>query len=142
MAAIDPDALMVALVLAPTTYSRNRFFALYHDPAARRARRRAATLRSVVRHLGGSADAADVAITPAEGGGAVLTYEVPALGLKRRIALEALELAVVRFAVARALGGEAAPPPALRPELSDGPRIDAALARLLPEDPRRSTQAS
>ena len=142
MAVIDLDALMVALVLAPATYSRNRFFALYHDPAARRARRRAAMLRSVVGHLGAGSGAAGVAVAPAEGGCAVLTYEVPALGLKRRITLEALELAVVRFAVARARAGDAAPPPALHPEHSDGPQIDAALARLLPEDPRQSTQPS
>ena len=33
MRAIDREALLVALVLAPATYSRNRFFHLYVDPA-------------------------------------------------------------------------------------------------------------
>ena len=136
---IDLDALLVALVLAPGTYSRNRFFGLYTDPSARRARRRASMLRGVVRHL--AADAAGVALAPGEGGGAVLTYEVPTLGLKRTMALEALELAVVRFAVARAQGADAPPPAALRPELSDGRQIDAALARLLPEGAQASQDA-
>jgi hypothetical protein len=31
-AKIDRDALLCALVLAPTTFARNRFFALYTEP--------------------------------------------------------------------------------------------------------------
>ena len=135
---IDLDALLVALVLAPTTYSRNRFFGLYVDPSARRARRRASMLRSLVRHLAG--DAEGVALAPGADGGARLTYEVPALGLKRTVTLESLELAVVRFAVARAQEAGAPPPAAIRPELSDGPQIDAALARLMPEGTLQDTQ--
>ncbi|WP_438017327.1 hypothetical protein WMF18_42285 [Sorangium sp. So ce315] len=99
---IDLEALFVALVLAPSTFSRNRFYALYTDPATRRVRRRAALLRSIVRQLVAGADRAGLA--PAASGGALLTYDVPSLGLKRTAALDALELAVLRIAVARGKG--------------------------------------
>ncbi|WP_437714393.1 hypothetical protein WMF45_49715 [Sorangium sp. So ce448] len=144
---VDLEALLVALVLAPSTFSRNRFFSLYADPEARRVRRRAALLRSIVRQLVAGADRAGLA--PAASGGALLTYDVPSLGLKRTAALDALELAVLRIAVARGAvpraeqpGGEgvasssatgAALPHALLPEPADTSRIERALARLLPE---------
>lgn len=153
---VDPEALLVALVLAPATFSRNRFFSLYADPEARRVRRRAALLRGIVRQLVGGAGRAGLA--PAACGGALLTYDVPSLGLKRTAALDALELAVVRFAVARG----ARPPPedqddrrpagsatgvstlprALFPEPADTTRIERALARLLPDDGRRGDDAA
>ncbi|WP_437589842.1 hypothetical protein [Sorangium sp. So ce1000] len=143
---IDLEALLVALVLAPSTFSRNRFFSLYADPEARRVRRRAALLRSIVRQLVAGADRAGLA--PAASGGALLTYDVPSLGLKRTAALDALELAVLRIAVARDAvprvgqgdSGDAAPssaagaplPHDLLPEPADTSRIERALARLLP----------
>ncbi|WP_437780063.1 hypothetical protein [Sorangium sp. So ce1097] len=155
---IDLEALFVALVLAPSTFSRNRFYALYTDPATRRVRRRAALLRSIVRQLVAGADRAGLA--PAASGGALLTYDVPSLGLKRTAALDALELAVLRIAVARGKGtlfgpqeagpqevapqeGATAPqgpaaasalPRDLLPEPADTSRIERALARLLPEE--------
>ena len=46
----EHDALLVALVLDPSTYSRNRFFDLHNSPVFRRVRRRASLVRSVVRH--------------------------------------------------------------------------------------------
>lgn len=151
--AVDPEALLVALVLAPSTFSRNRFFSLYADPEARRVRRRAALLRSIVRQLVAGADRAGLA--PAASGGALLTYDVPSLGLKRTAALDALELAVLRIAVARGAvpraeqpaGGDAAPssatgaalPHDLLPEPADSSRIERVLARLLPEGKRGGT---
>ncbi|WP_437278724.1 hypothetical protein WME90_47240 [Sorangium sp. So ce375] len=145
---VDLEALLVALVLAPSTFSRNRFFSLYADPEARRVRRRAALLRSIVRQLVAGADRAGLA--PAASGGALLTYDVPSLGLKRTAALDALELAVLRIAVARGAvpraeqpgGGDAAPssatgaalPHDLFPEPADTSRIERVLARLLPEE--------
>ncbi|WP_437676018.1 hypothetical protein [Sorangium sp. So ce131] len=142
---IDLEALLVALVLAPSTFSRNRFFSLYTDPETRRVRRRAALLRGIVRQLVSGADRAGLA--PAASGGALLTYDVPSLGLKRTAALDALELAVLRFAVARGAPAPAAEqdgppsgpaagaalPPDLLPEPADTSRIERALARLLPE---------
>ena len=138
---IDPEALLVALALDPTTFSRNRFFGLYTEPAARKVRSRAAQLRNVVWHLLGGAGAQGVVVSPTEADGALVSYEVPALGLKRTAALDALELAVVRFVLARAANGRALPP-ALQPDPSDGPRIEAVLARLLPEEELRGSQAS
>ncbi|MGK3988879.1 hypothetical protein WME99_37900 [Sorangium sp. So ce136] len=145
---IDLEALLVALVLAPTTFSRNRFFSLYTDPETRRVRRRAALLRSIVRQLVAGADRAGLA--PAASGGALLTYDVPSLGLKRTAALDALELAVLRIAVsrgaapgagqqgddvARTSSATGAPlPQDLLPEPADTSRIERALARLLPEE--------
>jgi hypothetical protein len=146
---VDLEALLVALVLAPSTFSRNRFFALYADARARRVRRRAAVLRGIVRQVSAGVERAEA--TPSAQGGASLTYEVPALGMKRTAALDAFELSVVRFALERGLtgaqadeaesaGGQANPalaallPPALFPEPSDVLRIERALARLMPDD--------
>jgi hypothetical protein len=52
-AAPDPEALVVALTLAPATWSRNRFFELYKDASVRRARRRATLVRCVAADLAG-----------------------------------------------------------------------------------------
>ena len=46
----EHDALLVALVLDPSTYSRNRFFDRHNNAVFRRVRRRASLVRSVVRH--------------------------------------------------------------------------------------------
>ena len=56
-----------------------------------------------------------------------LGYEVPSLGLKRKVLLDPLELALVRFAMARARDVEA--PPADDPDRNLG---ESALARLAP----------
>lgn len=120
--AIDRDALLAALVLDPATFSRNRFFELYKDPEIRRVRRRAALVRGVVRH----AASAPVELSPADGERVALSYEMPELGLRRRVLLEPLELSLVRFATARARGALPAGDP-------DRARVEAALARLAPE---------
>lgn len=120
----DPEALLCALVLAPDTWSRNRFFRMYEAPSARRARRRAFHVRSVLGHLrarGG--DLSD--ILPEAGGGEedlVVSIDVPSLGLVRRTRLAPLELALVRYALA--VGDEAA-------RARDRDRVERCLARLL-----------
>jgi hypothetical protein len=48
---VSPDGLLCALVLAPDTFARNRFFGLYEDPVMRRTRRRAYHVRAIVRQL-------------------------------------------------------------------------------------------
>jgi hypothetical protein len=121
-AVLDREALLAALVLDPATFSRNRFFELYKDPEIRRVRRRAALLRGVVRHVA----AANVEIAPDEGDRLAMSYELPALGLKRRVLLDPLELALVRYAMARARGP-------VGPDDPDRARVEAALARLAPE---------
>jgi hypothetical protein len=130
--AIDREALLVALVIAPATYSRNRFFSLYADPEVRRVRRRASQIRSIVRHVAGAnprEQGEALRVAPARGDRVVLTYAVPALGLRRTAILDPIELSLVRFAIAR--GGEGAP----GPEDPDRARIEAALRRLAPEVP-------
>jgi hypothetical protein len=128
--ALDPEALLAALVIAPGTYSRNRFFELYRDPDLYRVRRRALQLRSIVRHVTRANPAEPgetVSFAPGEGDRVALTYVVPALGLRRTALLDPIELSLVRFAMARA--ERAADPPADDP---DRARIEAALARLAP----------
>lgn len=140
----DLEALLVALVLSPATYSRNRFFELYKDPAVRRARRRASVVRSVIRHLSpgagrGGDQGAIVSSTTLPSGRVELTYFVPALGLRRTTTLDPLEAALVRYVTARVKSGGA--------ELSGAPddpvdrhSIEAALRRLAPSalDPQPS----
>jgi hypothetical protein len=99
---IDRDGLLCALVLAPTTFARNRFFALYTEPWARRTRSRAAQLRTIVRHLAALTPKPELhELLPLEDGGAVVRYGVPDLHFERTAILEPLELAVVRFALSR-----------------------------------------
>jgi hypothetical protein len=127
---IDREALLAALVLAPATYSRNRFFALYQDPDLYRVRRRASQLRSIVRHVTRADPAAPgerVSFAPAAGDRVELTYAVPALGLRRTALLDPIELSLVRFAMARASSAAGLPPGD-----PDRARIEAALARLAP----------
>lgn len=52
---IDPEGLLAALVIAPGTYPRNRFFFLHKDPVVKRVRRQSAQLRGLVRYLMGGA---------------------------------------------------------------------------------------
>jgi hypothetical protein len=102
-AEVDRDALLCALVLAPMTFARNRFFALFTEPWARRTRSRAAQLRTIVRHLSAyEKTKAEVReMRPCEDGGVVMRYGVPDLSLERTAMLEPLEIAVVRFALSR-----------------------------------------
>lgn len=130
--AIDPEALLVALVLSPATYSRNRFFDLYKDPEVRRIRRRASHLRSIVRQVTGGRAARGalgegVHVAPAAGGRVELGYEVPALGLRRTVVLDPLEMALIRFALSRAAGAGM-----LAADDPDRARVEAVLARLSP----------
>jgi hypothetical protein len=137
----DLEALLVALVLAPATFSRNRFFDMYADPAVRRVRRRAAHVRSIVRQLlmtdtPEAGEALPFTVQGAAGGRVELAFYVPSLGLRRTTTLDPVELSLVRFALARASGrggGEARD--ALPPEDPDWMRIEAALRRMTPVAP-------
>jgi hypothetical protein len=127
--AIDRDALLAALVLDPATYSRNRFFDLYKDPAVHRIRRRASQIRSIVRQVTGAdpkGAGERLLFSPKDGDRVELSYTVPALGLRRTALLDPLELSLIRLALARA--GAAGP----APDNPDRVRVDAALARLAP----------
>ncbi len=98
----DLDGLLCALVLAPGTYSRNRFFRMFEGAGARRARRRATHVRSVLRSLRDRGSAADVlpdTDVSALTGDVEISFQVPSLGLTRRTRLAPLELALVRYAM-------------------------------------------
>ncbi|MDI1448416.1 hypothetical protein [Polyangium sp. 6x1] len=139
----DLEALLVALVLVPGTYSRNRFFALYTDLEAARVRRRAKLLRSVVAEVTQSDPARRghiVAIDERDDGGATFTYVVPSLNLRRTTTLSELELSIVRYALACRAGAiaKATPPDekAFAPLGEDDPvraRIEDTLRKLAPD---------
>jgi hypothetical protein len=138
----DLDALLVALVLVPGTYSRNRFFALYTDPAAARVRRRAKLLRSLiaeVTHTNPARRGHIVAIDEREDGGATFTYVVPSLNLRRTTTLGELELAIVRYTLSRRapeIASRAPDEKAFAPLGEDDPvraRIEDAVRRLAPD---------
>jgi hypothetical protein len=101
-----PEALLCALVLAPKTYSRNRFFGLYTDAALSRIRRRASRIRGVLRQLlgEGKPKAELLGEQDAADGQWLLKYRLPELGFSRTIAFSALEAALVRYALNRADG--------------------------------------
>jgi hypothetical protein len=96
---IDLDGLLVALVLVPHSYPRNRFFGLYKLPAARRVRRRAARLRSLVREL--RDDACQVKLERV-GDETRLRYVLPEVDSRRTAYLNEVELALVKLTLARA----------------------------------------
>ena len=118
---IDRDALLCALVLAPSTYSRNRFFSLYQDEELRSVRRRASIVRGLVRQL--VSRAVEPRIEQLADGWVRMVVDLPDLALKRTTRLLPLELSLVRYLIARARGTKA-----------DDERgsIEAALARLGP----------
>lgn len=128
----DREGLLAALVLAPATFSRNRYFEMYRDPAVRRVRGRAMLVRGIVRHLSAAwaSEGAVVGASPIGEELVEVSYEVPALGLRRTSRLEALEAALVRYALWRS-GVDIAP---LRLDAGDRERIEAALQRLAPDE--------
>jgi len=138
----SPEALLVALVLAPGTFSRNRHFHLFEQAALKRARRRARELRGIVRDLtepwrapGAAADGARTAspvpdqVEEREVEGAIhLEYRVLALDFRRRAVLSRLEAAAVHYALAKSGRGVLSE--------DDRRQVEAALLEL---DPGRMT---
>ncbi len=101
---VDLDALLTALILAPRTFSRNRFFWLFERPEAHKVRRRAARVRGILRQLTGTPKpAAEIVGERVLADGQVhLRYRVDELGYTRTAALSALEAAILRYAMHRA----------------------------------------
>jgi len=104
---VDPEALLCALVLAPATYSRNRFFEMYQHVEARSVRRRAAYVRGVIRQLLGRGlpRARVVGEQVLRDGRVLLRYDIPEVKFSRAIALSALEAAILRYALHQAGAG-------------------------------------
>ena len=123
-ASVEPDALVVGMTLVPGFLSRNRSFALFEDPMVRRAKRRAALLRGIVRQLAGAVGVVEGLEVVADTGARELRYRVPGLGVDRRAILTDVEYSCVAYLAGRArVAG-------LRAEPEDRARIDAALRRL------------
>ena len=121
---IEHDSLIVGMTLVPGLCSRNRSFALFEDPEVRRARRRSAVIRGIVRQLAGAQGHVEGLVVVGAGDAFELRYRIPVLRIERRAQLTEVELACVRFLAGRA--GVAA----LHPSEEDRARIDAALRRL------------
>jgi hypothetical protein len=101
---VDTDALLCALVLAPRTFSRNRFFDLFEKPEAKRIRRRAARIRGIIRQLSGVGR--HQAVITGErvlgDGRVVIRFTIGDLDIRRTAALTRLEAAALHFALHRA----------------------------------------
>jgi hypothetical protein len=121
---VNPDGLLCALVLAPDTFARNRFFGLYEDPVLRRTRRRAYHVRGILRQLLGQGKEKALLIGrfDLDDERVLLRYRVENVKLVRTTALSALESAVLSFALNRAGQGD------LDPE--DRARVERALESL------------
>jgi hypothetical protein len=97
---VDLDALLVALVVVPNSYSRNRFFNLFRAAPAKRVRRRAARLRSLISELC-RRDIDTFEVDTNARGGACLRYRLVGLDVRRTAKLSETELAIVVHAVER-----------------------------------------
>lgn len=100
---VDLNALLAALILAPRTFARNRFFTLFQNPEAAKIRRRAARVRGILRQLTGTPKpAAEIIGERVLSDGQVhLRYRVDELGYTRTAALSSLEAATLRYAMHR-----------------------------------------
>ena len=116
----DHDALLCALVLAPDTFARNRFFDLFEQPDVRRLRRRASRVRGILRQLTSGAEVTGE--LELADGRRLLRYRIAELNLSRTAALSPLEAAALRFSLARTR----------RTPVDPGDRaiVETALARL------------
>jgi hypothetical protein len=122
---VDPEALLCALVLAPRTFPRNRFFGLFEDPTNRRIQRRAKRVRGIIRQLiGHGQPAAEVTGELVLDDRVLLRYHVPELNYERTTSLTPLEAALVQYALGRAINRS--------PEGEPTERVERALKRLEP----------
>lgn len=95
---VDLRGLLVALVLVPQSYPRNRFYELYRQPEARRVRRRAALLRGVIADL--THGASEVTVERGQDF-VILRYQLHDVGVRRVSRIDDDELAVVKLALDR-----------------------------------------
>lgn len=129
----DPDALLVALVLAPATFSRNKFFEMFEDDALAHARRRAQIVRSVIKELTepwphpGEIPSHPKPIIEEEverDGELHLTYRVEEFDYRRSAVFDKIETAAFRYALHRAGKGEI--------RVEDRTLVESCLAKMNP----------
>ncbi len=120
----EGEALVVGMTLVPGLLSRNRSFALFENPEVHRARRRATLLRGIVRQIAGAQGAIDSIRVARVAARIELSYQLPAMKMRRQALLNEVELACVRYLAERAsVAG-------FRATEEDRAAIDAALMRL------------
>lgn len=131
----DAEALLVALVLAPATFSRNKFFEMFQEEDLKAARRRAQIIRSIIKDLTEpwphpgefpSHPRPHIEEEVERDGHLHLTYRVDEFDFRRNAILSRVEAAAFRYALHRA-GFRT-----LSPE--DRNVVEAYLARLNPLD--------
>ena len=122
----DADSVLCAAALEPERLSRNRHFSLFSHPALRKAHSRAQSLRHLARLLRATAHAFDDLHLEKHGPRTHLVYRDDAISLTRRIALEPLELSLLRVLI----GGAAPGADALQPSEPDHRRVHVALMAL------------
>lgn len=129
-----PDALLVALILAPHTFSRNKFFSLFEKGERRRIRRRAQAVRSIISDLSEPWPLPDrsqqakavIVVQEISSEGLYLVYRVEEFNYERTARLDSLEAATLKYALSRIGLMDCAP--------NDRARIEAALSELRPPD--------
>lgn len=121
---VHPDAVLSALVLAPTALSRNRFYALHDNPAMKRIRKRARRVRGVIRQLLGQGreKGVEVGRRVLDDDRVLLRFNVESLSYSRTVSLSALEASLVGYALYRAEGRQL--------DDEDKERVERALGRL------------
>ena len=119
-----PSGLRTLPARRSWTYSRNRFFRMFEDAGARKVRRRATHVRSVLRSLRDRGTAADVLPAARAGDDEIeISLVVPSPGLRRTTRLSPIEVALVRYALK--VGSDTT-------RAEDKSTVEGALARLPP----------
>ena len=102
------DGLLCAMVLAPRTYARNRFFRLFELPDYARVRQRAKHVRGLIREvLGVGSRKAEIIGTQVLDDRVLLKLCVQGLNYERTTSLTLLEWSLVNYALCRAEGARA-----------------------------------
>jgi hypothetical protein len=129
---VDPDALMVALIVAPGVYARNRMFSLFEEAPMKAARKRASLVRGIVRQwMTYRREELRVCFAPGSSGilgdcSVRLTYTIESVRLRCDVSLTELEAACLRYVASRG------PKAVLEPNAADATRVQEMLQRLAP----------
>jgi hypothetical protein len=129
---VDPDAVMVALIVAPGVYSRNRMFALFEHAPMKAARKRASLVRGIVRQwMTYRREELRIHFAPGsstrQGENPIqVTYSIESVRLRCEVSLSDLEAACLRYVASRG------PKAVLEPNAADATRVQEMLQRLLP----------
>lgn len=99
----NPESLLCALIVAPTTFSRNRFHSMFEDPVLKKVRNRAKRVRGIIRQLAldGPERAEIVGRLELDDGRVLLRYRIANLAFARTTSLSSLEAAAVSYVLSR-----------------------------------------